>query len=344
MAEELTEQDSSSSSEDIIDESTTEDVVGESASSDVEVEEDSASSSDAPEAEAETTETLEGAVQDALGPLEDDVVEEAEATEETETTEEQIELSDEETPKSEEYKDVPFNKHPRFRKLVAEKNELKEIAERLQNDSEQYAKITDFIDKNNLTAKDSVEGFKIMAAIRNNPELAYKMLGHHLGNVSKVTGRSLPKDIQAKVDDGFLDEDAAKELSQTRAKLAREQNLRKADHARGVKQQSINQSEMLSSALQTWGETTLAKDVDFSLKQPEFNDRVVALVNERGQPQTQAEVLSLVEDAYETVNERFKARLPQPSAMKTATGGKLSGTPVVEPVSLRDAITQSLNQ
>ena len=344
MAEELIEQDSSSSSEDIIDESTTEDVVGESASSDVEVEEDSASSSDAPEVEAESTETLEDVVQDALGPLEDDVVEEAEATEETETTEEQIELSDEETPKSEEYKDVPFNKHPRFRKLVAEKNELKETAERLQNDSEQYAKITDFIDKNNLTAKDSVEGFKIMAAIRNNPELAYKMLGHHLGNVSKVTGRSLPKDIQAKVDDGFLDEDAAKELSQTRAKLAREQNLRKADHARGVKQQSINQSEMLSSALQTWGETTLAKDVDFSLKQPEFNDRVVALVNERGQPQTQAEVLSLVEDAYETVNERFKARLPQPSAMKTATGGKLSGTPVVEPVSLRDAITQSLNQ
>ena len=162
--------------------------------------------------------------------------------------------------------------------------------------------------------------------------------------MSRITGRRLPKDIQAKVDDGFLDEDAAKELSQTRAKLVREQNLRKADHARGVKQQSINQSEMLSSALQTWGETTLAKDVDFSLKQPEFNDRVVALVNERGQPQTQAEVLSLVEDAYETVNERFKARQPQPTAMKTATGGKLSGTPVVEPVSLRDAITQSLNQ
>ena len=344
MAEESMEMDSSPVSEEVIDESTTEDVADESASSDVEVEGDSASSSDAPEAEAETTETLEGAVQDALGPLEEDVVEEAEATEETETTEEQIELSDEETPKSEDYKDVPFNKHPRFRKLVAEKNELKENAERLQADSDQYAKITDFIKQNNLTAKDSVEGFKIMAAIRNDPDLAYKMLGHHLGHVSKMTGRSLPKDIQAKVDDGYLDEDAAKELSQARAKLAREQHLRKADQARGVRQQSLNQSEMLTSALQTWGETTLAKDVDFSLKQPEFNDRVIALVNERGQPQTQAEGLSLVEDAYETVNERFKARQPQPSSIKTAKGGKLSGTPVTEPVSLKDAITQSLSQ
>ena len=333
MAEESQETDSSPvSEENVIDESTTE------------VAEDTASSSDATEVEAETseTETLESAVQDALGPLEEDVVvEEAETTEEKEVTE-PIEAS-EDTP-SDDYKDVPFNKHPRFRGLVSEKNELKETVSKLQNDSDQYAKITDFISKNNLTAKDSVEGFKIMAAIRNNPDLAYKMLGHHLGNVSRSTGRSLPKDIQAKVDDGFLDESAAKELSQTRAKLAREQNLRKADHARGARQQSAVQSDMLSSALQTWGETTLAKDVDFGLKQEEFNDRVVALVNERGQPQTQADVLSLVDDAYATVNERFKARQPQPSAMKTATGGKLSGTPVVEPVSLRDAITQSLNQ
>ena len=332
MAEESQETESSPVSDEIqADESTTE------------VAEDTASSSDATAVEAEAeTETLESAVQDALGPLEDDpVVEEAEATEETEVTE-PIEAS-EETP-SEDYKDVPFNKHPRFRSLVAEKNELKETTAKLQNDSDQYAKITDFIEKNNLTAKDSVEGFKIMAAIKNNPELAYKMLGHHLGNMSKVTGRRLPTDIQNKVDDGFLDEDAARELSQTRAKLARVQNQRKVDHARSRKQQSNYQSDMLTSALQTWGETTLAKDVDFSLKQEEFNDRVVALVNERGQPETQADVLGLVEDAYATVNERFKARQPQPTQLRTATGGKLSGTPVVEPVSLRDAITQSLNQ
>ena len=330
--EEPQETESSPVSEEVVtDESTTE------------VAEDTASPSDATEVEAEAeTETLESAVQDALGPLEDDpVVEEAEATEETEVTEPIV--ASEETP-AEDYKDVPFNKHPRFRSLVAEKNELKETTAKLQNDSDQYAKITDFIEKNNLTAKDSVEGFKIMAAIRNDPELAYKMLGHHLGNMSKITGRRLPTDIQNKVDDGFLDEDAARELSQTRAKLARVQNQRKVDHARSQKQQSNYQSDMLTSALQTWGETTLAKDVDFSLKQPEFNDRVVALVNERGQPETQADVLGLVEDAYATVNERFKARQPQPTQLRTATGGKLSGTPVVEPVSLRDAITQSLNQ
>ena len=146
MAEESQEADSSTASEEnVIDESTTTEDVAE----------DTASPSDATEVETETTETLEGAVQDALGPLEEDVVEEVETTEEPEETE-PIEAEGE-TP-SEDYKDVPFNKHPRFRKLVAEKNELKETSAKLQNDSEQYAKITDFISKNNLTAKDSVEG------------------------------------------------------------------------------------------------------------------------------------------------------------------------------------------
>jgi hypothetical protein len=327
--EEPQEVESSPASEEVqVDESTTEAVA-----------EDTASSSDASEVKAETLETLADVVQEAFQPAEESS-EKAETTEETEITE-PIESSEE---VSGDYKDVPFNTHPRFRSLIAEKNELKETAAKLQLDSDQYAKITDFIDKNNLTSKDAVEGFKIMAAIKNKPDHAYKMLSHHFGNVSKRTGRSLPSDIKSRMDDGFLDEAAAKELSQTRAKLAEVQNLRKADQAKNVQQKDGHQSDMLSSALQTWGETTLAKDVDFGLKQEEFNDRVIALVNERGRPETQSDVLGLVEDAYATVNERFKARQPQPQAIRTATGGKLGGTPRAEAKSLSDAISMAYEE
>tara|TARA_B100000953_G_C18012092_1_gene418311 strand:- start:243 stop:1238 length:996 start_codon:yes stop_codon:yes gene_type:complete len=327
MAEEESQEVDSSppSEEQQVDESTTEQVA-----------EDTVSPSDTTEVEAEKTQTLAEAVQDAFQPP-DEV--EAETTEETTEVAEPIESS-EETP-SDDYKDIPFNKHPRFRKLVAEKNELKETAAKLQNDSEQYSKITGFIDRNNLTAKDAVEGFKIMAAIRNDPNQAYKMLDHHLNNVSKITGRVLPDDIQAKVDDGFIDEDAAKELSQARASLVREQALRKQDAAKNEGRNMKTQSDIMGTALQSWGETTLAKDPDFSLKQEEFNDRVVALVSERGRPNNQTEVMSIVEDAYETVNDRFKARQPQPTQLRTATGGKLSGAPRTEAKSLSDAITMA---
>ena len=331
MTEESQEMESSPVSEEVqIDESTTEAVA-----------EDTASSSDATEVEAETPETLADVVQDALQPAEEPV-EEVEATEETESMEPYDDSGkNAKASEADDDKLLPFHKHPRFKGIVAEKNELKETVSRLQNDSDQYSKITDFISKNNLSAKDAVEGFKIMSAIRNNPESAYGILGHHLNNVSKITGRSLPKDIQAKVDDGFLDEDAAKELSQGRANLARERHLRKADQAKAQRQQVDTQSGLLTNALQTWGESTLAKDLDFGLKQEEFNDRVVALVNERGQPGTQTEVLALVEDAYATVNERFKARQPQPQTLRTATGGKLSGTPRLEPKTLSDAISMA---
>ncbi len=85
----------------------------------------------------------------------------------------------------------------------------------------------------------------------------------------------------------------------------------------------------------------LGKDPDFSLKQPEFNDRVAALVSERGRPKSQAEMMHLVEDAYQAINERFKSRQPQPTQLKTVTGGKLSGTPITEPKSLSEAITMA---
>jgi len=330
MTEESQEMESSPVSEEVVtDESTTE-VAG-----------DTASSSDATEVEAETAETLADVVQDALQPVEE-TVEEVEATEETESMEPYDDSEkNAEAAESDDDKLLPFHKHPRFKGIVAEKNELKETVSRLQNDSDQYSKITDFIAKNNLSAKDAVEGFKIMSAIRNNPESAYGILGHHLNNVAKVTGRSLPEDIQTKLDDGFLDEDAAKELSQSRASLTREQNLRKRAQEKVRRQQVDQQSGMLTDALQTWGESTLAKDLDFGLKQEEFNDRVVALVNERGQPRTQTEVLALVEDAYATVNERFKSRQPQPQTLRTATGGKLSGTPRTEPKTLSDAISMA---
>ena len=332
MAEESQETDSSPVSEEAqIDESTTTE----------EVEEDTASSSDATETETETTASLADVVQDALQPGDEAVEEETESGVQEETETEPVEAS-EETP-SEDYKDVPFNKHPRFRSLVAEKNELKELASKLKDDSEQYSKITDFIGRNNLSAKDAVEGFKIMAAIRNNPNMAHEMLQHHLDGISKITGKILPEDIQAKVDDGFLDEDAAKELSQARAGLQREQYLRKADAARSQGKEQQVQSEAMGTAIQNWGETTLAKDPDFSLKQEEFNDRVIALVSERGRPKNQTEVLSIVEDAYATVNERFKARQPQPTKLRTATGGKLGGTQRTEPKSLHDAISMALD-
>ena len=305
-----------------------------------EVDDTEASSSDV----AETEENLLSVVQDAL-PAEEEQVEEVP---QEETEEEEMEVkSDEETEvktedDSEDYSNVPFNKHPRFQKLIAEKNELKELSNKYRNDSEQYKKITDFIQANNLTAKDAVEGFKIMSALRNNPEEGYKILQHHLNNVGNLTGRNLPKDIQEKVDDGFLDEDAAKELSQARAALYRERQMREQTQQRFTNASTAANETQMADAVKLWGEKTLANDPDFSLKQDEFNDRISAIVSERGVPKSPEEVVQIADDAYATINERFKARQPSKQPMKSSTKGKLGGVPVPEPNSMRDIVSQAL--
>lgn len=339
MAEEQQEMESSPSSEEIQDESST-------------IEGEEASSSDATEVE-ETEESLLDVVQSALP---DNEAPEETASEETETQEvqeEQPEVSAEEVEpqiEADDWSDVPFNKHPRFRKLVAEKNEQKKLAEQFREDSEQYQKIVDFIGSNNLSAEDAAEGFKIMSLIKNNPNEAHEILQRHLNAVNELTGKRLPDDIQGKLDDGFLDEDAAKELSQARANLVREQQLRQQEkqNAERVeiesrKQKADQQLNYLRKVVKDWEETTRNSDPDFSLKQDEINDRVAALVNERGQPVTSEEVLGIANDAYETVNERYKARTPQRQSIRTSTGGKLSGTPSPAPASLKDVIHQTLS-
>jgi hypothetical protein len=340
MAEELNEMESSPISEEqVVDESST-------------TEGEETSSSDV--AEVETEQSLLDVVQDALP--KEEVVEET-ASEEIKTEEEseyQSETSAEAVePQAEmdDWSDVPFNKHPRFRKLIAEKNELKKLSEQFQGDSEQYQKIVDFIGSNNLTADDAAEGFRIMSLIKNSPEDAYKILQGHLNNMNRLTGKKLPKDIQGRLDDGYLDENAAKELSQTRAKLAQEQLLRKQEHENAKKAQHAStkkranaQLNHLRKVVKDWEEVTRGSDPDFTLKQEEINDRVVALVNERGRPVTSQQVLGIANDAYETVNERYKSRIPSRQPIRTSTGGKLGGTPHAEPGSLKDVISRTLSE
>ncbi len=304
-----------------------------------EVDDTEASSSDAVETEAD----LLSVVQDAL-PTEEAETPQEETEEEVAEVEskEEVEAELEAEDDSEDYSNVPFNKHPRFQKLIAEKNELKELSNKYKTDSEQYKKITDFIELNNLSAKDAVEGFRIMATLRNNPEEGYKLLQGHLERIGNVTGRNLPKDIQEKVDDGFLDEDAAKELSQARANLYREKQLRKQTQQRFTNASASANETQMADAVKLWGEKTLANDPDFSLKQDEFNDRISAIVSERGVPKSPDEVVQIADDAYATINERFKARQPSKQPMRSSTKGKLGGVPVPEPNSMRDIVSQAL--
>ena len=314
-----------------------------SETTDVEAELSSSSEGDK-EQQVEPETTLMDVVEDALKSSKEE--EESAPPEPPAGEVEEVDTEKLETPKTseeeEDWSDVPFNKHPRFQSLVQEKNRLKSEAGQHREDAEQYRKITDFITTNRLSAEEAAEGFRVMSLMKNDPTKAYEVLQGHLEGLAKTTGAELSEDLQVKVDDGLLDEDAAQELSRARAQLAQERTLRESSQQSLQEQQAQAQYDHLQKTLNQWEATTRQRDPDYDLKSDELNDRVQALVAERGKPVTSEQALAIANDAYKVVTDRHLRRVPPKRSLRTATGGKIGGTPQPEPKTLEEVVERAL--
>ena len=287
-------------------------------------------------AESETEEDLLSVVQDAMQTSDDA---DSQSDEEYEEDDDDGEYSEDEIAASSEddesFDDVPFHKHPRFKEVIDQRNKYREGAE-------QYEQITSFLAQNNLSAEEAAQGFQIMAMMKNDPAAALEALNPFVQQLGVQSGITMPGDIQSKVEDGYLDEDAGRELSRLRAEAARERQMR--EQMQGQQQQAQAQAELhnLAATVTDWEERTRASDPDYDLKQDEIDDRVRVLVTERGRPQTPEQAIAMAKEAYDSVNERYKARFGNKRQIKTASGGKLGGTPQAEPTSLMEAVQNAL--
>ncbi len=227
---------------------------------------------------------------------------------------------------------VPYD---RFQKVIAQKNEYKESAD-------QYTKITSYLDQNGINAEEASTGLQIMALMKNDPVAALEALTPFVNTLRKVTGEVMPDDIRGRVDDGYMDEDAGKELAKARAEADRLREVNERSAAAQSQQQSQDHLNKLSETVTAWETKTRQSDPDYDLKQDEIDDRVRVLVSERGRPETEDAAVAMANEAYEAVNQRMKARFGSKRPIRTASGGKLGGTPVAEPKSLLEAVQNAV--
>ena len=288
--------------------------------------------------ESETEADLLSVVQDAMQPTEETDSQSDENVEENidEVAAESAEPGDEPGEANEDFDDVPFNKHPRFKKLIEERNAFKE-------DAEQYGKITGFLDTNNVSADEAAAGLQIMALMKGDPVEALAALKPYVQQLSEAAGYVMPDDIQNKVNDGFLDEDAGRELAKTRMDAQRERQMRTDLEERQQQQNFKANTNTMAGAVTEWETKTRQSDPDYELKQAEIDDRVRVLVSQRGRPNTPDMALSMAKEAYDGVNQRYAGRFQNKRGIRPASGGKISGTPTPEPASLMEAVQQALN-
>jgi hypothetical protein len=241
-------------------------------------------------------------------------------------------------PDNEHYSDVPFNKHPRFQALVAEKNGYKAEAER-------FAQMTSFLEENGVKGEDAVTMLNWAALrVRDPQKLWSEQLKPFVQNLLLEIGEILPPDLKQRVAAGQLTADAAKLVAKERAQTNVAKGQLTFTQAQIERRQAAERQQAVQAAADAvndvvvaW-ETAAKKDPDYARKEKDLRKEVLYLQNTEGRPTTPDGVKAQLAKAWKSVNATYAARRPAPRAIIPVNGGSTGGTAPPPAKSLLDIV------
>lgn len=223
-------------------------------------------------------------------------------------------------------KKLPFHNHPRWKEMIAERDAYRA-------ESDEFRKVTTFMSANGLSTDEVAEGFQIMALMKTNPVEAHKRISEYKARLDAFVGESLPPEIQKKVEEGYVDEDSAKEL----ARLKAQHSLYEQQQANAIQQREQSARGNIHSAVVNWEQQMKVKDPDWSAKQEMVTDQV-KLMLQAEKPTTPEEALALVERAHSTIKERLSRFAPQRRPVNHVSSSTSSANATPQPRSLLEAV------
>jgi len=239
--------------------------------------------------------------------------------------------------------DTRFDKHPRFRKIIGERDALgkrvKEL-ETLEPDAQQFRQISKFVTDNGLSNDEVGQLFQVGALLKNDPFAAYQAIEPIWNKLQALVGNVLPPDIQDRLDKGAIDEETARELARARGQTQvragqdelAQRRQRQADEAAERQRQSEAQAAQLTEfagAVDAYWNTLAARDPDLAEKLDLVEGRVAVLIQREGMPRTKEQAVAMTKKAYEEVSKTFGrfgqaagkgSTRPSPSSHSNARG------------------------
>jgi hypothetical protein len=223
-------------------------------------------------------------------------------------------------------KKLPFHNHPRWKEMITERDAYRA-------ESDEFRKVTTFMSSNGLSTEEVAEGFQIMALMKTNPVEAHKRISEYKSRLDAFVGATLPPEIQKKVEEGFVDEDSAREM----ARLQAQHSLYQQQQATAMKQREQHALASIHSSVVNWEQQMKVKDPDWSAKQEMVTDQV-KLMLQAEQPTTPEEALALVERAHSTIKERLSRFAPQRRPVTHVSSSTSSANATPQPRSLLEAV------
>ena len=272
-----------------------------------------------------------------------DVVEEAEA--EPAASPAEAEKSGQEpgdpqpNPEDDDYANLPFNRHPRFQKLIGEVKSLRKekaehlkAVETLKPDAERYQNVQSFMDQNGLAAEEVAAHLTVLAQAKVDPVGAWERLRPAITDLMQRAGVIMPEDLQQGVAAGTYTEQAATELARLRAQQAARQQADKFYADRQGLTAEQQRLQALGAAATAWEQDRRTKDPNFAAKAERVLHAVAYLNHRDGRPMDADGVRKQLDAAYASVNASFAPPTPSVPPQRRApvrpvTGGTNAGAP-----------------
>ena len=256
--------------------------------------------------------------------------------------------SDDEEISEDELKFMKQKTRKRFEQLQTKYREEKDKRVQVEQENEQYKgfynQYSGYLEKNNISAEEANQLFDIGALMKNDPQKALETITPYYNQLLQMTGNVLPQDLQQQVQQGYITEQHARELSRQKAMNANHQNRVHQQQQLHQQQESQRIQELntnIQSALANLEKGWQSSDPDYKMKSTRIQERVKLMwleANQKGQmPKSTDEAVQMAESAKRQVEKELKQFVPR-KPITPVEGGGGSGMTKPQPNSTLDVI------
>lgn len=238
----------------------------------------------------------------------------------------------------------PFHEHPRWKQLVSERDDLKAKLEEFTEAGGAIDRLESFLTQQNLSVDEFNNLLVIGGLVKNDPAKALEALTPIYQRVQQSAGVVLSQDLQAAVDQGFVTEDYARQLSQAQAQANQAQFHAQVATQNAQTEQKTALVNALSNEATSWETEWKASDPDYSKKADLVREKVELAVFRGDEVGTPEQVRAVCEKAKQEVEATLRATLPKKTEIKSNTPSSTTGggSAASKPTTLMEAMRHSL--